>query len=492
MSRTFSNFNPKQLGSMAYWATSDFGLSHDTTSNRDSITSITERSQPGTGRALTNATKSQQPTYDTINTLNGYPALTWDGTQRLFVSPSSIVQNVSGVTMFAVARRSVSDTSSNNAFVWMAPTNSGVSTSNERVCLAWEGTTDFVLAGGRKSDTDSFQTANSLTAMSRGTANILSATIDFASSKIRTFLNGNPDCAQDPTTRALGYSDPVSQGSVFGLNFQEANAATASDNTSGNGISLGGRSGGTLFFNGQIWEVILYTRVLTDVERQQVEKYLADKYALPSWYSYTTWITYDGSSSTFGAFLLGKEKRPAVVHSLLGSPSWVGYQNDGVSGSVLSTQISDAAAANGINNRPLPPNLKAGKRLLVVELGANDIAALGHSAAQTFSDMVTYITAAKAAGFDHIFLILPHVRNDSTITANIQAFWAYVKANIATLYAAGLNPTDGFIDTTNITHLNADGDYNNLTYYQADKVHLTALGESMKSAVLAPVLANYI
>jgi hypothetical protein len=55
----------------------------------------------------------------------------------------------------------------------------------------------------------------------------------------------------------------------------------STSNTDSTQINVGGNAiAGTVYFNGDIAEVIAYNRALTTTEREDVEKYLNAKYAI--------------------------------------------------------------------------------------------------------------------------------------------------------------------------------------------------------------------
>ena len=475
--------SPKSLGPLAWWGRSDVAPVFNYSTGVQTVSLLPNLAD--VPLFVNNGTAAQQPVYNS-DFLNGIPGLTVAGAQRLFSgTATTIAQAVGGFSITAVVRRSVLDAAATAQHIWMTAANSG---SNERFYIGW-GAADQLVAGGRKSDTDTLEGCGSLTPLLRGTAYVVTAIFDLVNSTQKLRINGVPDTFRDPSTLIAGLAYPITAGSVMGVGFQTGNVAVATDNTTGNGCSFLGKTGGANFFIGAGWEAIALPRVPTDAEIQTIERYAANYYNLPSVDSYTTWITFDGSSSMQGLNLLGNAKMPSQLLALAGNPKNIGYINNAVSGSALPNQITAAVAVNGIDNRPIPPNVLPGKRILVCQLGSNDISA-GTSPMATYALLRQYIQARKASGkYDVIFLILPQVRETTVISTNIQAYWALIKANLTQLKADGLTH---IIDISEVQFLSADGDYNNLTYYQNDKIHPTQESQGLIAAKTYAKLKPYL
>jgi lysophospholipase L1-like esterase len=199
-----------------------------------------------------------------------------------------------------------------------------------------------------------------------------------------------------------------------------------------------------------------------------VEIYLADKWDVPYFYTANRTIVAVGDSLTYGTGVdMGTQSWTAQIADAYGLTN-VYVHNDGVAGSQLDAM--DTRAATGIDILPYT----GVPTTLVIWGGTNDIAVGGQSASNTYNRLRTFIQNRKATGlYRKIVVVTAIPRADTSTTTNMFAYNTLIRNNWTTLQADG---ADALVDLNTLAEFNADGDYNNTTYYNADKVHLTSTG----------------
>lgn len=118
----------------------------------------------------------------------------------------------------------------------------------------------------------------------------------------------------------------------------KATGTTVAPSTSGLSGAIGGLAGGGQLFDGDIAEIIVFTRALSTAERQQVEGYLAAKFALGSFGTATT-VPPFFNGDTAGAWWMGAQGNSVSV-----LPSTQGARAFAVSELLLGPSMLSAIA----------------------------------------------------------------------------------------------------------------------------------------------------
>jgi len=198
-----------------------------------------------------NATAGTAPTY-TASVINGLPALTFASASNQNLV-GSLSLGGSEATFFVVAQR---NTAVNNAttFTFYATADTGDSGSASSGNIAHEGASATVLQALRSS-------ALSTTAATHPGNNVpYIFTTKFDGTNNTTYLNAVQQPTGSPTTAAS--TGTFSTGSyVIGAHYTSSAVASP-------------------YYNGNIGEIIIYNRALSDFERGQVENYLSKKWSI--------------------------------------------------------------------------------------------------------------------------------------------------------------------------------------------------------------------
>lgn len=205
----------------------------------------------GNGRHFGQTSGGNKPAWSAAGA-NGRPGINGDGFDDYLTAEAGndLLNNVAGVTMFAVGAGSSATVSSSQQLFAVA-NSSGPS----RATLNRDATNTYT-AGGRRLD------ANSFAGTSGGTTStnlfIQAGVLDYASAIATLYLNGS----------ALSTLNP----------FQTAGNTSATDSAairvfSGPGTPVN-------FFPGLLAEVLVWRRVLTAAERNQVISYLGRRYSV--------------------------------------------------------------------------------------------------------------------------------------------------------------------------------------------------------------------
>jgi hypothetical protein len=219
------------------WLKADAGTS--TTTNGANISSWSDQS--GNGRNATMATSSKQPVYHS-SVVNGLPAIYTNGGPRFLELDLSSIAN-GEFTIFAVTQRATSNIF--NYFIGIYP---GVS-SNGNLSL-----------GFRQSSQSNLTLP---TGSSRGT------------------ITGYAGANEPATAMWTDYSSTATRRVTLTQDGVEKQVTGSGGTiTAQTGIGQIGRGSNTAGFNGYISEIIVYNRVLTSTERNQIQTYLAVKYGL--------------------------------------------------------------------------------------------------------------------------------------------------------------------------------------------------------------------
>lgn len=160
--------------------------------------------------------------------------------------------------------------------------------------------------------------------------------------------------------------------------------------------------------------------------------------------------------------------------------------NVAVAGQTVATMITNAASVVDTLY-----SVGASRTTLVVWGGTNDLY-FGADAATTYSRIVSYCNARKAAGWRvAVLTILP--RTQSGIPAGFETERAALNALLradaptATAYSkitTGASYADFLVDVADDSLIGDAGDELNTTYYSSDKVHLVNAGYA--------IIASYV
>lgn len=417
-----ASINPSSLTSLKLWLDASQGATTDgTTAATDGQTVQQWNDSSGNGYNATQGTAGSRPTYKT-NIFNSNPVLRFDGGDTIVTSSFLDSTFNTALTFFIVENK--------------VDTSLQVATSNQGVTWYSGRTTTPLFNTNGLSDTS------------------ISAATDQA-------LTG--------TAVELFRYDGSSKFSRYQItpdNYFTRESATGNLGLSGS-LTIGALSSGAFGYVGDIAEVIAYNRALSGYEMSQVETYLLKKYVNASHASTTNLpqIIFDGDSLTDGVGSTSGETYPKQTIDLLGGTTAFRYYNQGVSGQTTQQMIDDGVSQ-------IDPLYSSFKRDNIVVLwgGTNDLY-FGASAATTYSRIVEYATARRAAGYKVIVTtILP--RSGGDIPGTFEADRQTVNTNIRNNWATF---ADAVADVAANTDIGEAGDDLNLTYYP-DGVHLNNTG----------------
>lgn len=248
-------------------------------------------------------------------------------------------------------------------------------------------------------------------------------------------------------------------------------------------LNIGARNNAaSLFLNGDIAEIIIYTGAHTAIQRKRVEDYLAAKYALTV-RSITANIVFEGDSLTeadrgTSPFV---NSYPQQLAALL--TDGIHFWNTGVSGQTLAQMDTDKATQ-------IAPFYASGiaKNIVVLWGGTNDMAqGVGNQTAATaLSRLYALGDYYLSAGWQVVLLdCLP--RSDAAAGAGFAAKRTTFNADFATNAAAHCTVP---VRVSQISGIGADGDSDVTTNYDGDKVHLNATGHGLIAAAVETALGT--
>jgi hypothetical protein len=200
------------------------------------------------GPELTSATN--RPVFKT-NIKNGLPAVRYTAANNdsLITASGPWMRNVTGGTQFFVASRTGTG---DQALMTIDKNLAGY----DRFSTYLAVTTGYVEVGGRRLDADGYAGLVSTTPAPSSPA-IIRSTRDWSAGTASIHVNGVATSVNNSAIQTSG----------------------STSDTDSSGIRLG-RANSSLPFDGDIFEVVVYERVLDAAEIAQVESYLTTKYAL--------------------------------------------------------------------------------------------------------------------------------------------------------------------------------------------------------------------
>jgi hypothetical protein len=239
-----TGFDPRRIANLGLWL--DAADASSLTLNGSTVSEWRDKS--GNARNFAQATAAAQPIADT-RTQNGRPVLDFDGARRLTGNAASlnVARNLAGATVFVVGGWDSTAGNQNMLFV----SRGDSSTSPRQRLIVTSATIGF---GGRRLDLDALLSA----AYSANTnSNVLTGVFDWSNTDLFTFQNGTQQASN--------------------LNFHTAGNTTDNDSV---GIGIGADPNGTGPLDGFVAEVVYYQRVLSEAERQAVNRYLGAKWGI--------------------------------------------------------------------------------------------------------------------------------------------------------------------------------------------------------------------
>ena len=246
-------------------------------------------------------------------------------------------------------------------------------------------------------------------------------------------------------------------------------------------ISIG-QAYGWASYSGEIGHFALNSRLLTPTEITNHVNYLLTRWSFPT----EKMLIFDGDSLSIGAITDGvtgdlgtTEQR---LMDLLADPTAYFIVNTAIGSTMLQDFDTRAALADGMDQMATPANCNA--RYLVVWGGTNDVGNTGGDYTTTYNRLRTYLqnrTAAKSYNKVGVLTSIP--RENTTFNTALFNYNNLIRTNWTTLQSDGATQ---LIDVNTISQFDADGDYNNTTYYNGDKIHLTDAGRLL----IAPLIKS--
>lgn len=208
----------------------------------------------GNGWDASQATPASRPTYE-ANEIGGNGVVRFDGSNDFMTVSGAVglLKNVGGATLFVVAQyNAVSDGLTEGSFFFSRNGNS----QSTRAFIGILGNAGFS-TGGRRLDTDGFQTTSST--YTSGRTVLHTGLFDYANSDLFLFLDGSQTASN--------------------TNFQ---AAGNTSNTDSDAVRVGASAttGFDQYFQGDMGQAIAFPSALTASQRKRVEHSAARSFKL--------------------------------------------------------------------------------------------------------------------------------------------------------------------------------------------------------------------
>ena len=255
-------------------------------------------------------------------------------------------------------------------------------------------------------------------------------------------------------------------------------AVTGSITTFTGLVKIGDLVAGGFAFGGQVSEVLLFNRALSDIELTQMTDYLLQK-----WNYVKKTIICGGNSLTSGSGSTGGVNQnmsttgnnyPCRLWNALGSASY-DVRTDSYAGRTLSQMITETPVFSDLlyfkNASP--------RNIFIVWEVTNQLTQK-QSADGAYDLLKKYCLARKAIGFKVV--VCTCITRGDTIYGGFQIDRAYVNNLIKANY---LTFADYIVDLDADTRLQ---NFNNATYFNADKIHLTDAGYQVVSDLIYPII----
>lgn len=383
-----ADFSPSQVSGLQLWLDASQGVTTDgTTPATDGAAVQQWNDQSGNGYTAIQNTGGSKPTFKT-SIFNGKPVLRFNGSHTLVTSSFLGASFNTSFTSFIVVNK--------------ANTNFEVSTSNQGV--TWFSSREINLAYNTNGLSD--------TQIKNRTLGTVGGNLG-----VETFrYNGS--------TKTLRFNGYVSV----------SEAATGNLGLNGT-LTIGNLSSGGFGYHGDIAELVIYNRALTNLEISDVEAYLAAKYEISTTLQLPQ-VIFEGDSMT------NATTYPTRTMTLLGGSSrWHGIDS-GVGSQTVAQMSSEAAAQiDTLYSSTAPENM-------VVLLGGTNDLYFGADAATTYNRIVSYAQGRRAAGFRVVVsTILPRSNagtpgsfeaDRQSVNANLRANWTSFADALADVASSSL------------------------------------------------------
>jgi hypothetical protein len=242
---------PRRIRGLGLWL--DASVRSSLTFNGDGVSEWRDLS--GRGRHFTQATAASQPN-GVSRTYNGLRVLDFDGTQFLEGNAATLglARNVPGLTILMVGKADSQGADNGRFFNWK------VSGGNTRVSLFVQGTgaPGEIWLRSRRLDNDTAYDAEYDAGSAVLDANVFAGVIDYQAAESRLYAGG----------------------SLVASNLAMSTPGLSADTDSAD-ATLGARFAGAVpaaLVNGFIAELLVYRRVLSDLERSRLEQHLIRKW----------------------------------------------------------------------------------------------------------------------------------------------------------------------------------------------------------------------
>lgn len=246
-------------------------------------------------------------------------------------------------------------------------------------------------------------------------------------------------------------------------------AVLAADNGAGAAIGAYGSSNANAF-TGPIYGWASFNRVLTDDEIYNVAKILTPPKT-------NDLIVFDGNSLTYGYPLTGIDSYPhKLIHAMTTRPEWVNF-------SLAGQTTTEMAADFDAQVAPMFSTSRSSQILVAWEIG-NDIVVGGVDPTVAHTNFKNYCLHARSSLPPNTKIVVIN------LTPRTTAGFNEARATVNSLMAAQwATYADALVDVAANEFIGPDGAEDNTTYYNADKIHLTAAGYQIVADLVAATLA---
>lgn len=428
----------------------------------------------GNGRNATNATSGSRPIWHP-NLLNNHPGFTFNGTDQMLTTSGFLNSTYnSNITVFIVSGHKRGAGNGGQVSLGdFAMTGTGTNT------ISFTSRLNFYLVGANGGGQLLFLEAG----MFDMTAPYIQSFV-YSSTNTVFAING---------CEAFNDGNGVANAMVYPYNKNNASIATSFGNASiaqpvGVGLSFLNTGGNQTFWDGEIYEVLVYNGAFSDLEHALMVQYLNRKWGLGG-----SQIIFAGDSICFGFTITDGGNYPSKTMTLLGGlpfsatgqSKWSAV-NIGWSGATVSSN-STASMPGLANTFPFQfqNQIKIGD-IAVLEGLTND-GDRGVSTNMAYTNYVNWCQKTKQAGAKVVALtVLPRTTLNS-VTTNAFELWRVGMNNMISnnwsLFADGLANVGA--DPTIGTHASSS----NLLYY-SDGCHPTSLGNAYIATNIAVAIQS--